>query len=142
MISGEWRVREKTDSGMANFLATNHSPLATIVTTGSMSGAALQASKLAGIPVYHAPCLSSVDEAFLQNFKAENLFILEENVAPGGYGEAVSSTVMRLGLPIKVHTLALPPRPLPHDTPAAQFASAGLDAEGIADIINGLQKKP
>ncbi len=58
-----------------------------------------------------------------------------EEGSVGGFGSLVLQAMAQDGLldgVLRVRSLVLPDRYLDHDAPAAQYAAAGLDAEGIA----------
>jgi 1-deoxy-D-xylulose-5-phosphate synthase len=67
----------------------------------------------------------------------EVLVTIEEG-AVGGFGSYVLQTLADHGVldsGLKVRTMVLPDAFLEHDSPAAQYAAAGLDANGIVTRV-------
>ncbi|MEO0161375.1 MAG: 1-deoxy-D-xylulose-5-phosphate synthase [candidate division WOR-3 bacterium] len=67
--------------------------------------------------------------------KLKSVFVLEENSFIGGLGSAVANYLVNNKLPVKVHTIALPDRFIPHGSREVLLKVVGLDSETIADKI-------
>jgi 1-deoxy-D-xylulose-5-phosphate synthase len=67
--------------------------------------------------------------------RAHEVVLTVEEGAQGGFGAAVLTALAQAGAldgGLKIRTLALPDRPIDHDTQERQYAEAGLDARAIA----------
>ncbi len=67
--------------------------------------------------------------------KLKSVFVLEENSFIGGLGSAVANYLVNNKLPVRVHTIALPDRFIPHGSREVLLKVVGLDSETIADKI-------
>ncbi|MEO0182425.1 MAG: transketolase C-terminal domain-containing protein, partial [candidate division WOR-3 bacterium] len=65
----------------------------------------------------------------------KSVFVLEENSFIGGLGSAVANYLVNNKLPVRVHTIALPDRFIPHGSREVLLKVVGLDSETIADKI-------
>ena len=126
---GKWEVLQK-GSGVA------------ILSLGSM----MEVAAKAWMGMYqkgHAPTLVNVRFAkpvcpeMLKTLACyDHVFVLEENVATGGFGQMVRAGLNELGIlkPV-VHTHAMPDKFLPQGTRAEIFAHLGLCADSLIDKI-------
>jgi 1-deoxy-D-xylulose-5-phosphate synthase len=86
--------------------------------------------------LYNPRFLSPVDTRLLDKLKdRERIFVIEENVARGGFGETVAAYVSGAGGKAAVKILALPAAFVPHGARDVLLKDLGLDAEGIYRFI-------
>jgi len=130
------------DSGVV-VAARQENSRATLVAAGSMLGEALQATRLlneSGVPIdlIHVSILRPLHaQPILESAQRTGLVItLENHVASGAFGDAVSRHVAPHGL--RHIRFALPDEFIPAGDPRWQLAYCGLDAVAIADRVTQL----
>ena len=123
--------------GKAEVLAEGED--ACLVALGSMVPIALAARDLmheergVSCGVVNARFVKPLDsETLLRLAESMPLFVLEENVEAGGFGESVSNAVMGRG---EVHKIALPPAFVQHGSQADLRKACGLDPSSVAETV-------
>jgi 1-deoxy-D-xylulose-5-phosphate synthase len=127
--------------GGADLLRAAADPDVLIVAVGPMAGAALAAAdELAGqgiaASVADPRWILPVDPALVRAASGYRLVVtVEDNGEHGGYGDAFARAARNAGVDLRLRTLALGQRFLPHGERRAMLAAQGLDGPGIAESV-------
>jgi 1-deoxy-D-xylulose-5-phosphate synthase len=126
--------RTPVSLGKAEVLAEGRE--GTLLAIGSMVAPAWEARTLLAAQgldfgVVNARFMAPLDEGLLGSL-AGLVVTLEENVARGGFGEAVRAALHRLANPVRCETIALPDGYVEHGTQAILRSQVGLNAASIA----------
>jgi len=105
-----------------------------ILAFGSMLAQSLQAGEQLGATVVNMRFVKPLDEVLIRQLAAshELLVTVEENAVMGGAGSAVAELLQGA---VPLLQLGLPDRFIEHGTPEKMLADCGLDAAGIAAVI-------
>ncbi len=130
--------------GKALMLFDTDAPKVAILSTGSLSAAALAGAHTlekegVSVLVLHVPTVKPLDEeAVLDAAKrAGRIVTVEEHQAAGGFGSAVAELVAKKH-PVPMRLLGVQDRFGQSGTPEELLAQYGLDAEHIADAARNL----
>ncbi|MDE7454785.1 MAG: 1-deoxy-D-xylulose-5-phosphate synthase [Clostridia bacterium] len=125
---GKWNVVKRCDNAKLVVLAV-----------GSRMLDVVMQQTLDGIEVVDVTTVKPLDYDYLDNLSSDvKILTLEENVAYGGFGEAVLTYMSQKGKTNVVRIMAAPDNFIPHATVAEQLAMCGLDVEGVSKVIKEL----
>ncbi len=134
--------------GGADLLRSHPDPDVLIVAVGPMAGAALAAAdELADHGVFAAVAdprwIMPVDPGLVRAAGGYRLVVtVEDNGEHGGFGDAFARAARSAGTDVKLRTLALDQRFLPHGERKAMLAAQGLDGPGIARTVLAALDRP
>lgn len=136
--SVDWGV-EPTDIEMGRGEWLCHGEDVTLIAIGSMVRDAFDAARILrgqGIDagVFNARFAKPLDEEAILSAarRTRRLIVAEENVKPGGFGDAVLELLAARGLSdVDVHVMAIPDHFIEHGAPAILRKVAGLTAEDM-----------
>ncbi|MFC4929902.1 1-deoxy-D-xylulose-5-phosphate synthase [Massilia sp. GCM10023247] len=108
-----------------------------ILAFGSMLAPSLAAGRTLGATVANMRFIKPLDLDLVMQLAREHaqLVTVEEGSVMGGAGAAVAEALAAAGVVKPLMMLGLPDMFVQHGDPAALLASAGLDADGIANAI-------
>ncbi|GHG09062.1 1-deoxy-D-xylulose-5-phosphate synthase [Deinococcus piscis] len=112
-----------------------------ILATGRPLADALAAAEgRPGVGVVNARFVKPLDEFMLRQIagSARAIVTVEDNTVVGGFGSAVLETLSRWGLSVPVRVLGIPDEFQEHAKPESVYARAGMDAAGIARVLDQL----
>ncbi len=97
-------------------------------------------SQVEGVTIISARCVKPLDEAFLNELNEKIVISIEENVAPGGFGEAVASYIQENNVRCKFRAFALLNRVIPHGDREKLYRQYGLDVDAMVAFLRGDHK--
>ncbi|WP_261664049.1 1-deoxy-D-xylulose-5-phosphate synthase [Deinococcus sp. Marseille-Q6407] len=128
----EWGTWERLKAGDDVVILATGKPLA---------DALAAAGDRPGVGVVNARFVKPLDEFMLRQIasSARAIVTVEDNTVAGGFGSAVLETLSRWGLSVPVRVLGIPDHFQDHAKPESVYARAGIDAAGIARVLDELQ---
>jgi 1-deoxy-D-xylulose-5-phosphate synthase len=147
---GTARNVEDSDVGtglQARKLVAPDNPKACILAVGKMVAASLDAARTLesrGIPtsVWDVRSCAPLDQNMIDDAAKHSVVVtIEDGIRDGGIGMTMADAVHHAagGEHASVHVLGIPTQFIPHSKPDAILARLGLDANGIASLIESLQ---
>lgn len=147
--SSDARIPEVSDEvGKGRTLLKNDSAPTAVITLGPSAFDALDAAELSAkngepVAVYDLLWVKPLDENLLQEIASRHkrIITVEDGVANGGMGTAVSEWLMAHGYKGQVNHLGTPDKWVHHGTVAQLKAIAGIDVKGIAEAISSFNNE-
>ncbi|MBA4303077.1 MAG: 1-deoxy-D-xylulose-5-phosphate synthase [Sphingobacteriaceae bacterium] len=131
----DWRQpMAATEMGRGEWLKTGEHTL--VFSVGTLATHVQQA--IEGSRYAHADLrfIKPLDEALLQEALGfERVVVVEDGCVRGGAGSAVGEWLLANGYKGTFVSLGLPDRFVPHGSPAALYAEAGLDVTGLRKVL-------
>jgi len=147
---GTARNVEDSDVGtglQARKLVAPANPKACILAVGKMVAASLDAARTLesrGIPtsVWDVRTCAPLDQNMINDAAKHSVVVtIEDGIRDGGIGMTMADAVHHAagGEHASVHVLGIPTQFIPHSKPDAILARLGLDASGIASLVESQQ---